>query len=102
MSKRSDVTNAGLIGLAGLSALRGASELSKIKSGESEPPKKELSADKYEEYKRSIKEASAPSGAGKESSSKPQYNKKGGVIRTSASSRADGCAVKGKTKGRMI
>jgi hypothetical protein len=27
---------------------------------------------------------------------------KGGVVKSSASSRADGCAVKGKTKGRMV
>jgi len=31
----------------------------------------------------------------------PQNMKKGGKV-SSASSRADGCAVKGKTKGRMI
>jgi hypothetical protein len=31
---------------------------------------------------------------------KPSY-KKGGVV-SSASKRADGCAIKGKTKGRMI
>ena len=29
-------------------------------------------------------------------------NKAGGIIRSSASKRADGCAIKGKTKGRMI
>jgi hypothetical protein len=29
-------------------------------------------------------------------------NKAGGVIKSSASKRADGCAVKGKTRGRMI
>ena len=28
--------------------------------------------------------------------------KKGGVIKSSASSRADGCAIRGKTKGRMV
>ena len=28
--------------------------------------------------------------------------KKGGMVKSSASRRADGCAVKGKTKGRMI
>ena len=28
--------------------------------------------------------------------------KKGGMVRSSASKRADGCAVKGKTKGRII
>jgi hypothetical protein len=29
-------------------------------------------------------------------------NKAGGIVRSSASKRADGCAIKGKTKGRMI
>jgi hypothetical protein len=29
-------------------------------------------------------------------------NKAGGIIRSSASKRADGCAIKGKTKGKMI
>jgi len=28
--------------------------------------------------------------------------KKGGVVKSSASSRADGCAARGKTKGRMV
>jgi hypothetical protein len=29
-------------------------------------------------------------------------NKAGGIIRSSASKRADGCAIKGKTKGKMV
>jgi len=28
--------------------------------------------------------------------------KKGGVVKSSASKRADGCAIRGKTKGRMV
>jgi hypothetical protein len=32
----------------------------------------------------------------------PQKMKKGGMIKSSASKRADGCAKKGKTKGRMV
>lgn len=28
--------------------------------------------------------------------------KKGGMVKSSASARADGCAIKGKTKGRMV
>lgn len=31
-----------------------------------------------------------------------KYKKKGGMVKSSASKRADGCATKGKTKGRMI
>lgn len=33
---------------------------------------------------------------------KMQNMKKGGMVKSSASRRADGCAVKGKTKGRMV
>ena len=33
---------------------------------------------------------------------KPVSKAKGGMIKSSASKRADGCAVKGKTKGRMV
>ena len=45
--------------------------------------------------------------AGKPSSDKPyelkpEAKKKGGMIKSSASKRADGCATKGKTKGRII
>jgi hypothetical protein len=31
-----------------------------------------------------------------------QGMKKGGMVRSSASKRADGCAIRGKTKGRMV
>jgi hypothetical protein len=40
--------------------------------------------------------------AAQESSMQEQSMKKGGVVRSSASSRADGIATKGKTKGTMI
>lgn len=33
---------------------------------------------------------------------KPVKKAKGGMVKSSASRRADGCAVKGKTKGRMV
>jgi hypothetical protein len=33
---------------------------------------------------------------------KPEKKAKGGVIKSSASSRADGCAQRGKTRGRMV
>jgi hypothetical protein len=42
-------------------------------------------------------EASPP----KEEASEKEY-RRGGTVRSSASKRADGCAIKGKTKGRMI
>jgi hypothetical protein len=33
---------------------------------------------------------------------KPVEKAKGGMIKSSASKRADGCAVKGKTRGKMV
>jgi hypothetical protein len=52
---------------------------------------------KIEEMKRKQE----PSGSESESKSKPLNYKKGGMV-SSASKRADGCAIKGKTKGRMV
>jgi hypothetical protein len=37
-----------------------------------------------------------------ERKTKPYNKAKGGIIKSSASKRADGCAIKGKTKGRMV
>jgi hypothetical protein len=39
---------------------------------------------------------------GKDVVVKPEMKAKGGMIKSSASKRADGCAVKGKTRGRMV
>jgi hypothetical protein len=33
---------------------------------------------------------------------KPVEKAKGGMVKSSASKRADGCAIKGKTRGRMV
>ena len=32
----------------------------------------------------------------------PEAMKKGGMVKSSASKRADGCAIRGKTKGKMV
>jgi len=40
--------------------------------------------------------------AAQERMDKAKGRKAGGVIRSSASKRADGCAVKGKTRGRIV
>jgi hypothetical protein len=40
--------------------------------------------------------------AAQERMDKAKGKKAGGVIRSSASKRADGCAVKGKTRGRIV
>jgi hypothetical protein len=48
-----------------------------------------------------IKRKQEPSGGGGETKSVPKAHKAGGKI-SSASKRADGCATKGKTRGRMV
>jgi hypothetical protein len=55
-------------------------------------------SDKAEELRRKQEPSG---GGGGESTARPKVMKAGGKV-SSASSRADGCAVKGKTKGRMI
>jgi hypothetical protein len=65
---------------------------------------KKYNEDKKEQDKKRIQEKmekDEPTGSGKESLSKERSYKAGGKV-SSASSRADGCAVKGKTKGRMV
>jgi hypothetical protein len=37
-----------------------------------------------------------------EKEAKPVEKAKGGMIKSSASKRADGCAIKGKTRGKMV
>jgi hypothetical protein len=54
--------------------------------------------DKTEEIRRK-KEPSG--GGGGETTARPKVMKAGGMI-SSASKRADGCAVKGKTKGKVL
>jgi hypothetical protein len=54
--------------------------------------------DKLEEIRRSMEPSG---GGGGEATARAKTMKKGGKV-SSASSRADGCAVKGKTKGRYI
>jgi hypothetical protein len=53
--------------------------------------------DKLEEIRRSME----PPGGDNKSTGTPKVMKKGGSV-SSASKRADGCCVKGKTRGRMV
>jgi hypothetical protein len=65
---------------------------------------KKYNEDKKEQDKKRLQEKmekDEPTGSGKESLSKERAYKKGGMV-SSASKRADGCAVRGKTKGRMV
>jgi hypothetical protein len=51
--------------------------------------------------KAAAKEVNSMKDLGKKKQYKGMYAK-GGSVKSSASKRADGCAVRGKTKGRMI
>jgi hypothetical protein len=69
---------------------------------------KNKAIDKARDFVKNGKAAFGPSGGGGGGGGMPKMNrditknmKKGGKV-SSASSRADGCAVKGKTKGRMV
>jgi hypothetical protein len=71
--------------------------------------KRDQAIDKAREFVKEGKSAFEPkSGGGSGGGAMPKSNrditknyKKGGKV-SSASSRADGCATKGKTKGRMV
>jgi hypothetical protein len=62
---------------------------------------KRLDAEKKEEKIEEMKRKQEPSGAGGETKATPIQHKAGGMV-SSASKRADGCAVKGKTKGKVL
>jgi len=63
-----------------------------------EKEREDKNADKIEEMKRKQEPSG---GGGGESTARPKVMKAGGKV-SSASSRADGCATKGKTRGRII
>jgi hypothetical protein len=60
---------------------------------------KKLDAEKKADEKiEEMKRKQEPSGAGGETKATPIQHKAGGVIKSSASKRADGCAIRGKTR----
>jgi hypothetical protein len=63
-----------------------------------EKEREDKNADKIEEMKRKQEPSG---GGGGEATARPKVMKAGGKV-SSASSRADGCATKGKTKGRFV
>jgi len=90
------------VGKASLGAIAGIGAVG-AGSGIMENQKK-YNEDKKEADKKRLQEKmekDEPTGSGKESLSKERNYKKGGMV-SSASKRADGCAVRGKTKGRMV
>jgi hypothetical protein len=71
--------------------------------------RRDQAIEKAREFVKEGKSAFGPSGGSSGSMGMPKLNrdlmknnKAGGIIRSSASKRADGCAKRGKTKGRMI
>ena len=67
----------------------------KIRQAVDGEPKKVKESNETQDYRdKKLREKEEAAGA-------PKGHKKGGMV-GSASKRADGCAVKGKTKGRMV
>ena len=63
---------------------------------------KERDAKEKEDKVEEMKRKQEPSGGGSgESTARSKFMKKGGSV-SSASKRADGCAIKGKTKGKIV
>jgi len=73
-------------------------------SKETSPELQKSFAEKLSKVSKPIVSGGGGGGAGipKVGPKKPMDMKKGGMVKSSASSRADGCCVKGKTKGRMV
>ena len=66
---------------------------------------KKYNEDKKEADKKRLQEKmekEEPTGGGSESKAKPLNYRKGGMVKSSASKRADGCAQRGKTRGKMV
>ena len=78
--------SAGVLGAAGYGDLKMSKREAKEKADE-----------KIEEMKR----RQEPSGSDSDTKAVPKAHKAGGKV-SSASKRADGCAIRGKTKGKMV
>ena len=92
MSRLKDVAK--LTGVAGALGGIGYGDLQATKYG----IQKRLDAEKKEEEKiEEMKRKQEPSGAGGETKATPIQHKAGGKV-SSASKRADGCAIRGKTR----
>ena len=60
-----------------------------------------LYKDQYKDKEEEERKAQEQPAAAQEQAA-AQGMKKGGMVKSSASKRADGCAVKGKTRGKMV
>ena len=91
------------IGKASLGAIAGIGAAG-VGSGIMENQKK-YNEDKKEQDLKRLKEKykkDEEESGGSNTKATPVNYKKGGVVKSSASKRADGCAIRGKTKGRMV
>ena len=98
---RNFLERAAVLGLTIPAGMMGGQMISDAMEGQ--VAKTERNSKREEDVKRLKEkyEAKEPSGAGKESLTKTPNFKKGGSV-SSASKRADGCAQRGKTRGRMV
>jgi hypothetical protein len=77
-----------------------AVEAARARSGANVGPSKPLSDEMLKRIQQNVDKDNKKTSQA-DSSDETVYAKKGGKV-SSASSRADGCCVKGKTKGRMV
>jgi hypothetical protein len=76
-------------------------DIANYKFGPAIPGTRSLKKDEEEEKRRMEEQAAAEQAAAEQAAA--QGMKKGGKVKmSSASKRADGCATKGKTRGRMV
>ena len=95
MSKVKDMA----IGAGSLAGVAGAgyADLKNVEY-QMQKEREDKNADKIEKMKRKEEPSG---GGGSEATARPKVMKKGGKV-SSASKRADGCCVKGKTRGKMM
>ena len=100
---KEDKRNRGTAGALGAAAvgLGGAALLSGMKRSEQQRKDRELSKGKEDRSMRSPIRNISPEEAAFENEG-GRFYKKGGKVKSSASSRGDGIAMRGKTKGRMV
>ena len=103
--KKKSVSNNPKVNPEKAAAFRQALETEKEANRVLREMKRDQAIDKAREFVKEGKSAFGPSGSGSGSTGIPKTNrdllrnnKAGGIIRSSASKRADGCAIRGKTR----
>jgi hypothetical protein len=101
MADKGILEKAAVLGLTVPAGLMGGEMISDAMEGQLTKAERNVKRDEDVKRLKEKYDSKGPSGSGKESLSKERSYKKGGSV-SSASKRADGCCVKGKTKGRMV